>query len=194
MSDKSAQKKRYILETARKVFMEKGFKDVTMKDVVEACEISRGGLYLYFPSTRELFLEVLKLEQLDADDVFSKSIPRGAGASDILALFLKEQKRELLGRKKSLTKASYEFFFDNRIPGKDNFMRRQFDAAVQVIQKLIEEGVRTGEFYCEDPRRAASNIMYVLEGLKIASQTRGITEAAVDREIMYVMEGLIAEE
>lgn len=194
MSDKSAQKKRYILETARKVFMEKGFKDVTMKDVVEACEISRGGLYLYFPSTKELFLEVLKLEQLDADDVFSKSIPRGAGASDILALFLKEQKRELLGRKKSLTKASYEFFFDNRIPGKDNFMRRQFDAAVQVIQKLIEEGVRTGEFFCEDPRRAASNIMYVLEGLKIASQTRGITEAAVDREIMYVMEGLIAEE
>lgn len=194
MSDKSAQKKRYILETARKVFMEKGFKDVTMKDVVEACEISRGGLYLYFPSTKELFLEVLKLEQLDVDDVFSKSIPRGAGASDILALFLKEQKRELLGRKKSLTKASYEFFFDNRIPGKDNFMRRQFDAAVQVIQKLIEEGVRTGEFYCEDPRRAASNIMYVLEGLKIASQTRGITEAAVDREIMYVMEGLIAEE
>lgn len=194
MSDKSAQKKRYILETARKVFMEKGFKDVTMKDVVEACEISRGGLYLYFPSTRELFLEVLKLEQLDADDVFSKSIPRGAGASDILALFLKEQKRELLGRKQSLTKASYEFFFDNRIPGKDNFMRRQFDAAVQVIQKLIEEGVRLGEFYCEDPGRAASNIMYVLEGLKIASQTRGITEAAVDREIMYVMEGLIAEE
>ena len=194
MSDKSAQKKRYILETARKVFMEKGFKDVTMKDVVEACEISRGGLYLNFPSTKELFLEVLKLEQLDADDVFSKSIPRRAGASDILALFLKEQKRELLGRKKSLTKASYEFFFDNRIPGKDNFMRRQFDAAVQVIQKLIEEGVRTGEFYCEDPRRAASNIMYVLEGLKIASQTRGITEAAVDREIMYVMEGLIAEE
>lgn len=194
MSDKSAQKKRYILETARKVFMEKGFKDVTMKDVVEACEISRGGLYLYFPSTRELFLEVLKLEQLDADDVFSKSIPRGASASDILALFLKEQKRELLGRKQSLTQASYEFFFENRIPGKDNFMRRQFDAAVQVIQKLIEEGVRTGEFYCEDPRRAASNIMYVLEGLKIASQTRGITEAAVDREIMYVMEGLIAEE
>ena len=194
MSDKSAQKKRYILETARKVFMEKGFKDVTMKDVVEACEISRGGLYLYFSSTRELFLEVLKLEQLDADDVFAQNIPKDAGAPDILALFLKEQKRELLGRKQSLTKASYEFFFENRIPGKDNVMRRQFDAAVQVIQKLIEEGVRTGEFYCEDPRRAASNIMYVLEGLKIASQTRGITEAAVDREIMYVMEGLIAEE
>ena len=35
---------------------------------------------------------------------------------------------------------------------------------------------------------------YVLEGLKAAAKTRGITEAAVDREIMYMMSGLIAEE
>ena len=62
MSDKSIQKKRYILETARTVFKEKGYKNVTMKDIVDACQISRGGLYLYFPNTREIFLEVLKLE------------------------------------------------------------------------------------------------------------------------------------
>ena len=36
--------------------------------------------------------------------------------------------------------------------------------------------------------------MYVLEGIKIASNTRGIPEAAVDREILYVMQGLVAEE
>ncbi len=48
MSEKSVQKKKYIIETARNVFMEKGFKAVTMKDIVEACEISRGGLYLIF--------------------------------------------------------------------------------------------------------------------------------------------------
>ena len=51
MGEKSVQKKQYILETARKVFAEKGYKNVTMKDIVEACEISRGGLYLYFDST-----------------------------------------------------------------------------------------------------------------------------------------------
>ena len=48
MGEKSVQKKRYIVEKARDVFMEKGFKKVTMKDIVEACDISRGGLYLYF--------------------------------------------------------------------------------------------------------------------------------------------------
>ncbi len=69
-----------------------------MKDIVEACEISRGGLYLYFSSTEEIFLEVLQMEQEETDDVFEKSISENAMASDILALFLKEQKKELLRR------------------------------------------------------------------------------------------------
>ena len=48
MGAKSEQKKAYILEVAKEVFIEKGFRTVTMKDIVEACEISRGGLYLYY--------------------------------------------------------------------------------------------------------------------------------------------------
>ncbi len=194
MSDKAAQKKKYIIETARKVFMEKGYKGVTMKDIVEACEISRGGLYLYFSSTAELFEEVLRLEQEDADDVFARSISSEATPSDILALFLKEQKRELLNKKPSLTKAIYEYFFVNKIPAKDNLLKKQFDGAVHAIEKLIAAGVESEEFYCEDPRGCARNIMYVLEGLKITAHTRGISEAMVDREIMYVMQGLLTEE
>ena len=194
MGDKSQQKKSYIVETARGVFANKGYKEVTMKDIVEACDISRGGLYLYFSSTKELFEEVLKLEQQDTGDEFAESMPEDAAPSDILALFLKEQKKELLSKKPSLTIAIYEYFFANKVPAKENILKQQFDAAVYIIEKLIEAGVETGEFYCEEPRRAASNIMYVLEGLKIASQTRGVSEGAVDREIMYVMQGLVVEE
>ena len=87
MGEKSVQKKQFILETAKNVFMEKGYKEVTMKDIVDACEISRGGLYLYFNSTKEIFLEVLKMEQDETDDVFGSSVPDNAAASDILALF-----------------------------------------------------------------------------------------------------------
>ncbi len=194
MSDKSEQKKKLIIEIARKVFMEKGYKSVTMKDIVEACEISRGGLYLYFQSTGEIFEEVLKSEQEDADDLFAGNIPKEASPSDILALLLKEQKKEILNRNASLNKAIYEYFFDSREPFKDNMLKKQFDAAVHVIEKLITAGAESGEFYCEDPRGAARHIMYVLEGLKIASQTRGISEAAIDREILYAMQGLIVDE
>ena len=91
MGEKSVQKKRYIVEKAREVFVEKGFKKVTMKDIVEACDISRGGLYLYFENTSQIFMEVLRMESEEADDVFSDSITEDATAADILLLFLKEQ-------------------------------------------------------------------------------------------------------
>ena len=194
MSDKSEQKKKYILETARKVFIEKGFKNVTMKDIVEACDISRGGLYLYFGSTREIFQEVLQLEASEADDVFSNNIPDDATAADILALFLKEQKKELLRKKNNLTMATHEFHFSEDISRKDNILKKQFDSAVKIIQKLIEAGVESGEFYCEDSLGTARNIMFVLEGLKISSQAIGITQDTVDKELLYLLKGLTVEE
>lgn len=194
MGDKSEQKKKFILETARKVFVEKGFKNVTMKDIVEACDISRGGLYLYFNNTKELFLEVLRLEAAEADDVFSGNISEDATAADILALFLKEQKKELLRKKNNLTKATYEFYFAEDIPRKDNVLKKQFDSAVKIINKLIEAGVENGEFYCEDPLGTARNIMFVLEGLRISSQTIGISQETVDKELYYILQGLTSEE
>lgn len=194
MGDKSLKKKKYIIETARKVFMEKGFKSVTMKDIVEACDISRGGLYLYFENTSQIFLEVLKMESEEADDLFSGSINEDAMVSDILILFLQEQKKELLRKKDTLAQATYEFYFANELPKKNNVLKKQFDSAVKIIEKLLEAGTENGEFYCEDCKGTARNIMYVLEGLKISAQTIGITAEAVDREIMYILRSLDVEE
>lgn len=193
MGEKSVQKKRFIVETARKVFVEKGFKKVTMKDIVEACEISRGGLYLYFENTSQIFLEVMKLESEEADDVFSDSIAEDATAADILLLFLREQKKELLRKKDTLTQAIYEFYFENQLSRKDNILKKQFDSAVKIIEKLIEAGVENGELYCEDCQGTARNIMFVLEGLKISAQTLGITAETVDRELVFILKSLGVE-
>lgn len=194
MGEKSIQKRQFILETARSIFMEKGYKNVTMKDIVEACNISRGGLYLYFDSTKDIFTEILKMESQETDDLFSVNIREDATASEILALLLKEQKKELLRKKNSLAVATYEFFFENKTSRKDNILRTRFEEAVAVLEKLISDGVEAGEFYCEDPKGCARNIMYVLEGLKAAANTIGITEKTVDDELLYIMQGLIIEE
>lgn len=193
MGEKSLQKKRHILECAKKVFEEKGFKDVTMKDIVEACDISRGGLYLYFESTKDIFLEVLQMEAEDTDNTFEQALTEDITSADILALFLKEQKKEILNKEGQLTTAIYEFYFANKMPKKENFLRNQFMDAVRVIEKLIEDADANGEFICDDPLGAARNIMYVLEGLKISAQTRGVSEATINQEILYIMKGLVAE-
>ena len=182
MGEKSAHKKQFIVETARQVFVEKGYKDVTMKDIVDACGISRGGLYLYFESTAELFREVLEAEQKEKDDIFSGEIPEDATATDILLVFLKEQKKEILLKKNSITVAAYEYFFANKPAKKD------------ILKGLIEAGVENGEFVCEDPESTAQDIMFVLEGLRVCSQTMGLSESRVDRELLYIMEGLVYED
>ncbi|SDA60653.1 transcriptional regulator, TetR family [Butyrivibrio sp. INlla18] len=195
MGEKSEKKKQYILDKAREVFSEKGFKDVTMKDIVDACDISRGGLYLYFSSTSEIFLEVLSADvHEDDEEAVGAALSGNASAGDMLALFLKEQKKEILRKKNNLTVATYEYFSVNKVSAKENPLKEKFDTAVRIVEKLIENGIDSGEFYCENPVGCARNLMYVVEGLKITSNTIGITEEAIDRELMFVLEGLVPEE
>ncbi|MGN0330985.1 MAG: TetR/AcrR family transcriptional regulator [Kineothrix sp.] len=194
MSGKAEEKRKLIVEAARGIFAEKGYRSVTMKDIVEACNISRGGLYLYFSSTEEIFLEVMRTEHAKMDDIFACQERENASPADLLAFFLKEQKRGMLRKRNNLTMAVYEYYFENRLPGRSNPLKQQFETGVDIIESLIEAGIETGEFYCVDPRGTARNILYVLEGLRISAQTRGIAEETVDRELLYVMQGLIIEE
>ena len=196
MGEKSVQKKQYIVETARKVFMEKGYKNVTMKDIVDACEISRGGLYLYFENTAELFEAVLKMEAEERDDVFSDNVTEETTVTDILLMFLKEQKKELLRRKNNLTVAAYEFYFANSKNKaiRDEYPRGRFEQAVETLAALLEEGVESGEFYEVDVHAMARNIMFLIEGMKVSSQTMGITEEMVDKEFAYIVQNLVIEE
>ncbi len=190
MGKKSERKKEYIRETARKVFIEKGFKNVTMKDIVEACEISRGGLYLYYASTAELFVDVLKMEAADSGDTLTEAISNNASPAEILSLFLEEQKKELLRTEDTLVVATYEYDFDKN-HGEDHYLEDQFKEAVLIIERLIAAGIRSGEFICKDPEAEARNIMFVIEGLKIAARTMSLTEEEVDEELAFVFERLV---
>ena len=190
MGEKSIQKKNYIISKAREVFQQKGYLSVTMKDIVEACEISRGGLYLYFDNLSDIFTEVMRLESEEADDVFSPAISGSMSSADILGLFLQEQKKELLRTSGSLSRAIFEYNFQNKLPPKENALRKQFDMAVKVMERLIVGGIEEGHFQCEDPKGAARNIMYVIEGLRISAQTIGITEETVNREILFLMKSI----
>lgn len=193
MGAKSINKRNYILETARGIFAEKGYFNTTMKDIVEACNISRGGVYLYFSNVKEVFEAVLEYEK-DSKGDFADRIPDDAGYADVLALFVKEQKKSILSKKPNLAVATYEYYFNNKVPAKENHLKDEFEVSCYILEHLICEGIDAGEFYDIDYKRAASNLMYVLEGLKIAARTRGLSESAVDDEIMYVMQGIIAED
>ena len=51
--------KSYILETSFKLFLQKSFKEVTMKEIVEKTGLSKGAFYHYFESKEQLFNEIV---------------------------------------------------------------------------------------------------------------------------------------
>ena len=195
MGEKSEQKREYILKKAREVFAKKGFRDVTMKDIVDACEISRGGLYLYFGSTEEIFKEILAQDLENDGEELTGGLSQDATMAELLMLFLKEQKKIILRKKQDISIATYEFLFANKEDKKTaKMIRGQFETGIMVLNKILEEGVSREEFYCENTQAEATNIMYVLEGMKICAKTFGISEGKVDQELLYLVSGLVMEE
>jgi TetR/AcrR family transcriptional regulator, transcriptional repressor for nem operon len=51
--------KEHIIMVACKLFLQKSYKEVTMKEIVEKTGLSKGAFYHYFESKEQLFLEVL---------------------------------------------------------------------------------------------------------------------------------------
>ncbi len=194
MSEKTEQKRQLILESARKVFADKGYKAVTMKDIVEASDISRGGLYLYFPSVEDVFLSVLEMEEENADGEISGEALASATGGEILLWFLKSQKKEILKKKDSLMMAKYEYAFSCTEKKRVSFLKKEMDKAVLVLQNILERGTEGGEFACFDPKNEAKDMMYAIEGMKLLSLTTGISEKRVDSEFLHMMERIVIED
>ena len=195
MSEKSDSKKQYIIEKATAVFAAKGFKSVTMKDIVEACEISRGGLYLYYSSTEEIFKDVC--EKADNSEESANELSKmveSAKASDLLLWFIKEQKKAILSKTDPLIAARYEYAFFKKQNDDVTMAKQNFDTAVKVLKSIIIRGMESGEFACEDPSHVAAGMMFAIEGMKVCSATFGMTEKKVDSELLFMVQRFIEVE
>lgn len=206
MSEKTDKKKALIIETARKVFAAKGYRKVTMKDIVDAGSFSRGGLYLYFASVEELFLAVLEEEEKKTDTEIEQERLQEATNVKMLLWFLKLQKKELLLKKDSLMTAKYEYAFEiacseiadgqNADLGKRKAspLKKERKKALLVLQKILERGMECGEFACLDAAHEAENMMLAIDGMKLLACTMGITEKKIDNEFLYMMQRIVIEE
>ena len=52
--------KTHILTVSLRLFLQKNFKEVTMKEIVETTGLSKGAFYHYFESKEQLFYEILE--------------------------------------------------------------------------------------------------------------------------------------
>ena len=72
--DGSARKRELILDAAIPVFGRFGFKKTSVDDLAEAADISKQGLYLYFPGKEALFLAAMQKYLDDGLDLVRRAL------------------------------------------------------------------------------------------------------------------------
>lgn len=59
MKMEADERKKQIRQAAMKVFLDKGFRNTVMNDIMEATGLSRGGLYHHYCSTYEILYDIM---------------------------------------------------------------------------------------------------------------------------------------
>lgn len=180
---KREQKRRSILTGARNVFERKGFIDVTMQDIIEENQISRGGIYLYFDSVDQIFMEVIKERTTRRFDKIREEIKQNVPFDELFDSYLKQHKDRLLNSiNDSLSRAMYEYYFTHKAEEDRAFHQEQLNSTKNTILAILELGAEQGILLDRDLEELAENYMFVIEGLSILALTGGIREEQIDTQ------------
>lgn len=153
------ERRRHILEVAKKVFAEKGYHATGVADIIEACGVARGTFYLYFESKRNLFATLIE-DFLALLNSKVKRIDETQGIEGILrqlrenvygvfSLFAQEPVMSLI-------------LFNEAVgldKGFDEILARFYDAVVDLIEHSLKLGQEMGIVRNLDTRVIAACIL-----------------------------------
>ena len=193
MSKKGDLTKQHIKEQAIKLFARRGFKDVTMKDICEATGLSRGGLYLHYGSTRQIFSEIVDDLMNAQSDEFSEKIGQGISAKEILLQVLERYKREMTDAQGSLSVAIYEFFSADTSK-QDNALLRQYQKSHSMWKRLLEYGINRKELNAVDVDAVFDLIVFSYQGVRMYGTLMPIDERTPEHIISLIKTILLPKE
>ena len=169
---KSDNTKARILGASKKLFAKNGFTAVTMKDICEASDISRGGLYAYFSSTGEILSEIIENEQAHARKALNDAIESGISPELILKRFLSARTRELSDPERSISGAVSQFARSGEAG--HAIAKKRAESAVKVLTTLITLGMEQKIFGNVDAELYAHEILWMIEGMAAHAELFGM--------------------
>lgn len=168
-----------LVDVARLLFAKDGVENTTMNDIAKASKKGRRTLYTYFKNKEDVYLAVVQSE-LDKlwqhlKTVSEKNIPPDEKMLEIIYTRL-EAVKEIVFRNGTL-KAS--FFRDI---WKVENVRKRFDCKeINLLKKVLADGIEQGVFKVQDVEMTASLVHYCLKGIEVPF-IRGQIGADVDYE------------
>ncbi len=164
MSQSKQDKKKYqILNAALKVIVSKGYEGSSMTDIVKKSKMSKGAIYWYYSSKKEVYLALVNHWVHHYSPTLNHIIEDDHSASvqlkELFNYFITQYESD-----PTVFKALAEFW---ALAGRDKEFKEKFDKVylefLTLIEKIIIKGVEREEFKNVDTKIAALSIMVNIE-------------------------------
>jgi len=193
-------KKSLIIESAARVFANRGYNSTLIAEIATEAGIGKGTIYEYFPSKEDLFFSVFEwfVEMTEAEAKVSISALGGSASERLQALndALLKSWLEMLDM--------YSLVMEFWSASASSRMRQRFKQAFregykdfrQLVSALISDGIETGEFQPEvDAESVAAALVGAWDALLLQAWfDEGFDPLTTSRKFMAVLiNGLVSK-
>ncbi len=164
MSQNKYDKRKYqILDAALEVIVSKGYEGSSMTDIVKKSKMSKGAIYWYFKSKKEVYLELVNhwvhYYSPTLNHIIEDNQPASVQLKELFNFFITQYETD-----QTVFKAVAVFW---SLAGRDNDFKEKFDKVYSefftLIENIIIKGVEKNEFKNLDTKIAALSIMVNIE-------------------------------
>ena len=160
-------KKNELVEVAEKLFLEKGYEQTSIEDILNASKISKGGFYHYFKSKEEVLTESINsLMETSLAELEPIIEDHEADALEKLRLFM--QRKEDFQRPKK----EYARFLSMVMKSDFTLYKYYLTLAqkyVSPLARIIEQGTKEGGFHVQYPLETADILLRAVTSLPQSS-------------------------
>ena len=162
--DVSEERKSQILEAATTVFSKRGFTDTRMDDIVAESGLSKGALYWYFDSKDAIIVSILD-QIFDYETAHVREIlEREGSAKAKLEVFVDTTIKDL-EKMKPMMSIFFDFWsLSVRKKTIKQAIKRYYQNFLNLIEPIIEEGIKKGEFRTVEVKETAVALGAIYEG------------------------------
>lgn len=164
-----------ILESAEKLFVEKGYAETSINDIAAEADFSRTSIYQYFTSKEEIYLHILERYTDPLTDRLREATARAATVAEKIRAFLDE-----LRKMKKERSNFFELYFIQRHqvePRLSEALRTELNEkrrrVENVFREFYEQGVEKGEARAIRPKDASNLFFAQIMGMMLLHEYYG---------------------
>lgn len=191
--DKQKDTKKKILDSAFSVFVSNGYNDTTMSHIVKKSGLSKGAIYHYYSSKKDLFASLIDhWEIFSFPDFYSKS-NKDEKAEDTLKRFAGTVYDVFCARPEVFL-AEIEFWaLANKDSEINERSRLLYDKILTLFDLVLSKGVRNNEFKKIDTKIVSIELLSVFQGINwfcLFGGDKSMVEKYLKQSVDIILDGI----